>query len=133
MSERKKIIENNEDKKDNIDIIEEKVGNTNVPFSEVFKLYTERILDKGEDDLFKDDDLIDLDITEKNKFEIKGSIGSDLIYDGEMVFFPILVSFEKDDINKTYKIFTQIYFDKIYKRMNFKNPMLLIEKFLSKI
>lgn len=103
MSERKKIIENNEDKKDNIDIIEEKVGNTNVPFSEVFKLYTERILDKGEDDLFRDDDLIDLDITEKNKFEIKGSIGSNLIYDGEMVFFPILVSFEKDDIIKHIK------------------------------
>ena len=43
-----------------------------------------------------------------------------------MVYFPILVSFEKDNINKTYKMFTKKYFDKIYKDMNFKNPMLLI-------
>ena len=127
MSEGKKIIaENNPNQKDKIDIIEEKVGNTNVPFSEVFNLYTKRILDEAGEHLFKGDDLINLDITEKNKFKIEDSIGGDLIYDGETVFFPIIVSFEKDNINKTYKMFTQKYFDKIYNEMQFINPMLLI-------
>ena len=95
-------------------------------FQKYWKLYTKRILDEGEDDLFKDDDLINLNITEKNKFKIKGSISVDLIYNGEMDFFPILVSFEKDDIKKKYEMFTQKYFDKIYNEMNFINPMLLI-------
>ena len=98
-------------KKDNLEVIEEKIGNTRVPFSEVFKLYTERILDKGEDNLFKNEDLLNLNMEEKNKFEIRGSIIRDLIYDGEMVYPPIMVHFENGDINKIYKMFTKKYFN----------------------
>ena len=113
---------------DNLEIIEEKIGNTNIPFSEVFNLYAERILNKGEDNLFKDNDLIKLNMEEKNKFKTKGHINIDLIYDGELVYFPIRVNFKKGDINKTYKMFTKRFFDKIYEEMNFKNPMLLLGK-----
>ena len=132
MSEEKKIIENSQNKKKNLEIIEEKIGNTNVPFSEIFKLYTERILDEGEDNLFKEGDLINLNEEEKNKFKIKDSIDSDLIYDGEIVYFPIVVSFENGDINKTYKMFTKKYFVKIYEEMKFTNPMLLIGNSIEK-
>ena len=133
MSEEEKIIQKNINKKENLEIIEEKIGNTQVPFSEVFKLYTKRILDEAEDNLFKnDDDLINLNIEEKNKFEIKNSIFRDLIYDGEIVYSPIEVSFEKGDINKKYKIFTKKYFNKIYKEMEFTNPMLLIGNSIEK-
>ena len=125
MSEEGKIIQNNKNKKDSLEVIEEKIGNSKVPFSEVFKLYTQRILDGGEDNLFKNDDLINLKKEEKNKFEIKGSLIRDLIYDGEYVYPPIMVNFENGNINKTYKMFTQKYFNEIYKGMNFKSPMLL--------
>ena len=132
MSEEGKIIQNIQNKKDNFEVIEEKIGNTKIPFSEVFKLYTERILARGEDNLFENDDLINLNIEEKNKFEISGSIIRDLIYDGEMVYSPIMVNFENGDINKTYKMFTKKYFNEIYKGMNFKSPMLLIGNSLEK-
>ena len=132
MSEEEKIIQKKQNKKDNLEIIEEKIGNTNVPFSEVFKFYTERILNKGKDNLFRDDDLINLSIEEKNKFKIKGSIIRDLFYDGEFVYFPILVCFEKGDINKTYKMYTKKYFDEIYKEMKFKSPMLSIGNSIEK-
>ena len=132
MSEKEKVIQNNQNKEENLEIIEETIGATNIPFSEVFQLYTERILDGGEDKLFKGDDLINLNIDEKNKFEIKDSINRDLIYDGEIIYFPIVVSFEKDDINKIYKMFTKKYFDKIYKEMKFTNPMLSIGNSIEK-
>jgi len=114
------IIQNNKD-----NFIEEKIGNTNIGFSEVFELYEKRILLNGEEKLFEDNDLIELDILEKNKFKIKDLL-YDLLYDGEIVNFPIIISFEKDDKNNTYKIFTKKYFDKIYKEFNFSNPFLLI-------
>lgn len=121
MSNVKESIQN----KQNLNIIEETIGNTKVPFSEVFKLYVERILEGEENNLFQDNDLINLDISEKNKFKIQGIL-PDLFYDGEFVYSPIIVSFEKDDKNKMYKIFTKKYFDKIYKEMNFMNPVILI-------
>lgn len=132
MSKEGIIIQTNENKKDNLDIIEEKIGNTKIPFSEVFKFYTERILDGGDDNLFKNDDLINLNMEEKNKFEIKGSIIRDLFYDGEMVYPPIMVNFENGNINKTYKMFTKKYFNEIYNGMNFNSPMLLIGNSLEK-
>ena len=105
-------------------IIEEKIGNTEVGFSEVIKLYDERVLKKGKE-LFLDDDTINLDLNEKKKFQLRGII-KDLFYDNEMVYYPITVTFKKADIQKTYYIFTQKYFDKIYEQMDFKNPLLLI-------
>ena len=105
-------------------IIEEKIGNTEVGFSEVIKLYDERVLRKGKE-LFLDDDTINLDLNEKKKFQLRGII-KDLFYDNEMVYYPITVTFKKADIQKTYYIFTQKYFDKIYEQMDFKNPLLLI-------
>jgi len=109
--------------KDNF--IEEKIGNTNIGFSKVFELYDKRILSKGEEKLFEENDLIELDISEKKKFRIEG-VFNDLLYDGEIVNFPITVSFEKYDKNNTYKIYTKKYFDKIYKEFNFSSPLLLI-------
>ena len=132
MSKEGIIIQTNENKKDNLDIIEEKIGNTKIPFSEVFKFYTERILDGGDDNLFKNDDLINLNMEEKNKFEIKGSIIRDLFYDGEIVYPPIMVNFENGNINKTYKMFTKKYFNEIYNGMNFNSPILLIGYSLEK-
>ena len=105
-------------------IIEEKIGNSEIGFSEIIKLYDERVLEKGEE-LFLDNDTINLDLNEKNKFKIEG-IMKDLFYDGEMVNYPITVTFKKGDIQKTHYIFTQKYFDKIYEQMHFKNPLLLI-------
>ena len=53
MSEEEKNIQNILNKKDNLEVTEEKIGNIRVLFSVVFKIYTERILDKGEDNLLK--------------------------------------------------------------------------------
>ena len=71
MSQENEIIQKSKNNKDNLIIIEEKVGNTNVTFSEIFNLYNERILKGEETNLFKDDDLIGLDESEKNKFKIQ--------------------------------------------------------------
>ena len=49
------------------EIIEEKIGNTTVNFSDIFKLYQERILlKKGKNNLFLEDELKDLK-TDKKK------------------------------------------------------------------
>ena len=48
------------------------------------------------------------------------------MYNKEKVNFPIIVSFEKKASVKTYKIFTQKYFDKIYEDMKFNHSLLLI-------
>ena len=108
------------------EIIEEKIGNTTVNFSDIFKLYQERILlKKGKNNLFLEDELKDLKTEEKRKFEISGPL-KDLMYNKEKVNFPIIVSFEKKASVKTYKIFTQKYFDKIYEDMKFNHSLLLI-------
>ena len=107
-------------------IIEEKIGNTEVGFSEIMKLYEERILREGKDELFTKDDKINLDSNEKSKFRIEEGFFSDLFYNDEIVYFPITVTFKKCSGDKTYKIFTKKYFDIIYKEMEFKNPLLLI-------
>ena len=126
MTDKNETAEKSNDTKSSY-IIEEKIGNTEVPFSEVIKLYMERIVyGEGNETLFRDNDQIKLNLEEKKKFEIKDSIHRDLIYDGEIIYFPIVVSFEKDGINKIYKMFTKKYFDKIYREMNFQNPLLLI-------
>ena len=107
-------------------VIEEKIGNTNVNFSDVFNLYQERILLKtGKKQLFLKDELKDLNEIEKNKFVINGPF-KDLMYDKEIVNFPIIVSFEKDSVKETYKIFTQKFLDSIYDSMKFEHPLLFI-------
>ena len=105
-------------------IIEEKIGKTEVGFSEIIKLYDQRVLEKGEE-LFQDNDTINLDLNEKKKFQIKG-VMKDLFYEDKMVNYPITVTFKKGEIQKTYYIYTQNYFDILYKEMDFKNPLLLI-------
>ena len=128
--EKMEHISHNEE---NPSILEEKIGNTQISFSEVIKLYHEIILNgKGDKILFKKDDLIALDANEKNKFQIKGVL-RDLYYDGELVYYyPIVVTFKKDTIEETYKIFTEKYLDKIYKKMNFNNPFIIIGNIIEK-
>ena len=109
----------------NSNIIEEKIGNTEIGFSEIIKLYDERVLMKGSKELFLDNDTINLDLNEKNKFKIEGAM-KDLFYDNEMVNYPITVTFIKGKVQITYSIFTQKYLDQIYKQMDFNNPLLLI-------
>ena len=77
--------------------------------------------------LFHGNDTISHNKKEKNKFEIKGSFLKDLFYEKEKVSAPILVSFENDNKKYLYKIFTQKYFDKIYKEINFTNQILEID------
>ena len=107
------------------EIIEEKIGNTSVNFSEVFKLYQERVLLKKSKILFSENELIDLDVEEKNKFKISGPL-KDLMYGEEKVNFPIIVTFEKNKLAQTYKIYTQKYLDQIYDGMKFEHSLLLV-------
>ena len=64
----------------NMNIIEEKVENTEVTFSEIYELFIKRILPGKEKNLFNDNDAMKLSKTEKNKFKIKGSFLVDLFY-----------------------------------------------------
>ena len=110
----------------NSSIIEEKIGNTDINFSEVMKLYEERILlGRGSKVLFEENDIKNLDLSEKKKFKIDGPF-QDLIYEDKKVYFPIIVTFQKGNINKTYKIYTQKLLDKIYDEINYESPFLLI-------
>ena len=111
----------------NMNIIEEKVENTEVTFSEIYELFIKRILPGKEKNLFNDNDAMKLSKTEKNKFKIKGSFLVDLFYEKEKVNAPILVSFENNNKKNIYKICTQKYFDKKYNEMNFTNPILEID------
>ena len=111
----------------NMNIIEEKVENTEVTFSEIYELFIKRILPGKEKNLFNDNDAMKLSKTEKNKFRIKGSFLVDLFYEKEKVNAPILVSFENNNKKNIYKICTQKYFDKKYNEMNFTNPILEID------
>ena len=116
---------NNKEISDN-EIIEEKIGNTEVKFSDVFSLYQERILLKKMKQLFLENELKDLNLNEKKKFVIKGPL-KDLMYGEEVVNFPIIVSFEKNTSKKTYKIFTQKFLDYIYDSMKFEHALFLEE------
>ena len=111
--------------RDNLNIIEEKIGNTNILFSEVFNLYLKRIREEKKKQLFTDNDSINLDISEKNKFVIKGPLKY-LYYENEMVHSPIFVSFEKSGKVQTYKLYTKSKLNEIYINSHFKDPMILI-------
>ena len=123
--------EKNNNKKNQINlisstIIEEKVGKTEVCFSEIIDLFNQRILyEKGGGQLFKETDSIKLDSIEKNKFKIEGLL-KDLYYENQKVYSPITVTFEKGNNTKTYKIFTEKFFNEKYQEMKFSFPLLLI-------
>jgi len=117
--------------RDTLNIIEEKIGNTNILFSEVFNLYLKRIREEKKKELFTDNDSITLDISEKNKFAIKGPLKY-LYYENEMVHSPIYISFEKSGKVQIYKIYTQKYLNEIYINSHFKDPMILIGNSLLK-
>ena len=54
----------------NSSIIEEKIGNTDINFSEVMKLYEERILlGRGSKVLFEENDIKNLDLSEKKNLK----------------------------------------------------------------